>query len=1542
MFEFPDSNKALYGCPLFLFITKKLLTSQQSEIIMTKHMFKPNFLINSLFILLTFFLFPFVSFADTNVSGYITSSTTWTTANSPYIVVGDLRVNNDVTLTIDPGVTVKFDGNYTFKVQGTLDAEGTSQDPITFTSNQATPATGDWNKLHFYNCDSATILTYATVEYSSSGILIENAAPTITDNTLSNNSSYAVEIKHASYYPDNAPVLQDNTYSSNGYDGILISTTDAYKKFYYSFTLTKDNAPYFVNDYCKFDGYTGSPTVLTINAGVTIKFAGSAGLEFDDGTLDVNGASGNEVTFTSQAATPAAGDWKGIKFKDRPAADASTLDYAIIEYAGASGYPAIDASADIIITNATIRYSQNLGIKIDASSPTITDNTISNSGTYPVHIQHDVSNTINAVLEDNTYSNNTNEGILLNTSDSYDKFYYSTTLTKDGDPYLVNDYLNFNGYTGTPAVLTIDPGVTIKFASGAGIEFNNGTLDVNGSSSDPVTFTSQASSPAAGDWKGLEFGDYTPADDSTIDYAVIEYGGGSSVPAILTYANIALRNSNVRDSDNLGIQVIGSSPTITSNTFNDNGTYAIELKNDSTNPIEATLSNNTYTDNTNEGIYINPENYYKRFYYPVTLTKDNDPYIINDNLKFNGYTGTPADLTIEEGTTLKFASGAGLEFTNATLDAQGTSSNEITFTSQSATPAAGDWRGLKFSNNTAADDSVIDYAIIEYAGANGVGAVYSSAAIDISNMHINYSSTKGIYSDTAALNVSRTTIENSTSKGLYFYVIGGAGTFNNINDNTAGGLEAVSAPDAVDLTFSWWGHESGPSGIGDGSGQSISGNVRYKPWLGAAYDPDFCFYDVSIGPDVFSQDGGSATFTMKTTESVNWTITIKDSTDTTVKTFTGTGLYINQEWLGDDNSETALSDGTYTYSVSATTVATPTSTISIKGGELELDEDALIYEISSPSAYEMVSDTITITGSVGGTNFSSYTLEYGLGETPTSWTEIDSGTSTIGDGTLGSLDTSEIENSNITLRLTATDTSSNEYVLDRTIKVLSIYNVSYNSVISPDDDDNYDSTTINADFTYDSNWTVDIIDASETVQREFTGTAKNASVVFDGKDSSSEVLEDGEYTVKISITEPDTLKTTYSLYTIEIDTEAPFVEVTYPGIYGVSGEIDIIGTIEDSNLDTFEVEYADATSPYTWWDIDDGDETIENDTIATWDMTNETGEFLLRVTATDTMGHETIETKTVDFVSIEIGSVSTSPQFFNPSQSETSTLYYSLESDSYVTIDLYRWNYTLSEGHSKEYVCTLVDNEFQYEGANSYQWDGEDDDDDVLPNGVYTYIIRAEDAQNVVGVFEDQYPLSYMFITPTNLSTSTSTYDPYTKKEVAINYTLPAPGWVDLGGMTAGFEDYFVNHAPRDAGAQTDYWYGSDGANGILTQDIELGIQVWAMPEVISVIEDDTLTLTNVAANQYRILPMYGEKVKISFTLSRQADVTVEIYGPNDVHWVFNDMGVITAGNYDMTWDGTDSNGEIITDEGLYHFKVTAESEDGQTSVNEATNVFLY
>lgn len=121
----------------------------------------------------------------TNVSGTISMDTTWDIAGSPYIVVGDVIVQNGVTLTIDPDVQVKFDGYYSLYVDGSLIAAGSQTNGIVITSNMAVPGPKDWNRIQI-NSTAQAIIKYCNISYATYGIYLESS----TYNEITNNDIF--------------------------------------------------------------------------------------------------------------------------------------------------------------------------------------------------------------------------------------------------------------------------------------------------------------------------------------------------------------------------------------------------------------------------------------------------------------------------------------------------------------------------------------------------------------------------------------------------------------------------------------------------------------------------------------------------------------------------------------------------------------------------------------------------------------------------------------------------------------------------------------------------------------------------------------------------------------------------------------------------------------------------------------------------------------------------------------------------------------------------------------------------------------------------------------------------------------------------------------------------------------------------------------------------------------------------------------------------------------------------------------------------------
>ncbi|MDI6791459.1 MAG: FlgD immunoglobulin-like domain containing protein [bacterium] len=529
-------------------------------------------------------------YASTNVSGTISQDSTWTLSNSPYIVTGDITVAESVKLTIEPGVTIKFNSNCDLYVNGGLYANGTLSNPITFTSNE-NPTSGSWGGIQFSSTctDSWCVLNWVNIMYGGQEsyaidhpiVLNAMANPTITNVTLTNNRT-------------NGVVLITGTYSSN-------------------ITLDITSLPYMIfGDLGIASGYT-----MTIVPGVVLKFGDRCDL-YINGGLTANGTPGNHIIFTSRkddehggdsnADGPSiglSGDWGGIQFNESTIDANTVLNYCDVMYGGQTSgaiyHPIVlDARANPTITNVTLINNRRNGINLVA-------------GTYSSSITLNITGLPYMIFGDvaiaSGYTMTINPGVVLKFGeDTYDLYVYGV-LTANGTS---ENYIIFTSILD---------------------DRYGGDTDGDGSS---------AGSP--GNWGQIKFTELSS--NSMLSYAKIMFAGRSGYSALFfDKASPKIENIIISDVGGNGVQCYnsaspdlggGSKGSVGCNSFlgfTDNANkYAVY--NDGTSNINAkhnywgTDSSSQiakdvydYSDNANKGqVYYSPYNKTDDFISPtVTL-----------------------------------------------------------------------------------------------------------------------------------------------------------------------------------------------------------------------------------------------------------------------------------------------------------------------------------------------------------------------------------------------------------------------------------------------------------------------------------------------------------------------------------------------------------------------------------------------------------------------------------------------------------------------------------------------------------------------------------------------------------------------------------------------------------------------------------------------------------------------------------------------------------------------------------------------------------
>jgi len=331
--------------------------------------------------------------------------------------------------------------------------------------------------------------------------------------------------------------------------------------------------------------------ILTIEPGTVIKFAQSKELTANyagsgsTGNIIAVGSKDKMILFTSQSQTPAKGDWLGIWLYQ--GANASKFKYCKIEYAcshiysGGSGAISNNGADNLEIDYCSFENNDSYGVLVSnlnqSALSSFTNNVFSDNTTGDLKAY---ANNISSIGEGNIFATD----IIIRGSDVDDSG--DVLWRKQNVAYTIIESIKVGCNTGTN--LLIEAGASIKFSQGKKIEVayasnRIGMIKAIGTATDPITFTSSASTPSRGDWECIIFYDGSST-GSVFDYCNFSYGGGSTQ-----------YNAMIAFKDNQG-----PTTTISNCSFSHSEGYGILLasNDDITSLTIPILMDNTFSDNT--------------------------------------------------------------------------------------------------------------------------------------------------------------------------------------------------------------------------------------------------------------------------------------------------------------------------------------------------------------------------------------------------------------------------------------------------------------------------------------------------------------------------------------------------------------------------------------------------------------------------------------------------------------------------------------------------------------------------------------------------------------------------------------------------------------------------------------------------------------------------------------------------------------------------------------------------------------------------------
>lgn len=536
-------------------------------------------------------------------AGTLTGAQVWENAGVAYTVKGSISIAASATLTIQPGVEVKFAQFAGLVVQGRILAVGTGAAPINF--HGTTPGRGWWDGIRIVGTSGARIsgstfdhvsitdggayyggiyAEYGDVSVANSTISTNTGSGIyawtgvgiqVSNSTLSDNQNYAIE----QFDPSHDAQLSGITAAANGKNAIGV----------HNGTLTGSHV-------WELAGLTyemlGTVTVasgasLTIAPGLQLFFVQFGSLNVN-GQLHAVGTSTQLISFARTAASP--GAWDGIRFVGTSAVPitGSVLDWVTLS-GGGNYYGGVYLErATVDISHATISGSAKDGLySWTGGIPRLSDVVISGSAGYGIRLS---TAEIDPPLTRVVLTGNAQNSLAMQSGTMHGPALWESL----GFPYTILGDVT----VGPDATLTIEPGVHVLAQTFGSINVQ-GKLIAAGTDLNPIVFDGIAGTP--GSWDGIRVvgpPNGEPISGTIFERVSILNGGTYYANLYIEHAIVAVKKSIISGSSTDGVYVWtgGAGTVIEMTQIVSNTLYGVENGGSSGNLVVAT--NNWWGDPT--------------------------------------------------------------------------------------------------------------------------------------------------------------------------------------------------------------------------------------------------------------------------------------------------------------------------------------------------------------------------------------------------------------------------------------------------------------------------------------------------------------------------------------------------------------------------------------------------------------------------------------------------------------------------------------------------------------------------------------------------------------------------------------------------------------------------------------------------------------------------------------------------------------------------------------------------------------------------------